>query len=537
MNAAIENCVIARFFRTLSCIWGSSVSKKPADRLSRLFSRSRLWAMLSGLLGSDGRWTGASLLRRFLDSVNAALWRLGRLLLPVWNGCLPVRVLRAIRRSAAVRGSVVLGEVFCPGLRTTIIYLFALYLPIDWALRDVVSWSAAASVWDEAFLFLTALYTICDRMFSSRPRESVTTPLDGAIILFLGVGAALMTVISPRFYIAFQGYRATVQYLLWFFLLVRLFDNRNRVFALYRALIILAVLIALHGIYQFIAAVPIPSHWQTSTEVAVRTRVYSIFGSPNIMGSFMVMFAPMSAALAYSSKQLQFKLAAWACTGVMCFACLFTFSRGAWLGMGVAILIFSVLVDRKLLLLMLIGEACAMCVPDVYNRIAFLFTEQFAEASAAGGRQARWAIGMKLLHEDHPFLGFGLGRYGGAVAMNNKVETRFQYYYLDNYYMRILVEMGYSGLGAYLLMMFSNVFTALRSIFRTFKTDRAAAVMCSGMLSGMAGVLVHCLYENIFEEPYMMAYFWAIAAMTVFFGFLEKNATTRGLSAEGGKKI
>lgn len=37
----------------------------------------------------------------------------------------------------------------------------------------------------------------------------------------------------------------------------------------------------------------------------------------------------------------------------------------------------------------------------------------------------------------------------------------------------------------------------------------------------MAGVLVHCYFENIFEEPYMMAIFWTIAAMTVYLGFLR----------------
>ena len=45
--------------------------------------------------------------------------------------------------------------------------------------------------------------------------------------------------------------------------------------------------------------------------------------------------------------------------------------------------------------------------------------------------------------------------------------------------------------------------------------------MCAGMLSGMAGVLVHCYFENIFEEPYMMAIFWTIAAMTVYLVFLR----------------
>ena len=49
------------------------------------------------------------------------------------------------------------------------------------------------------------------------------------------------------------------------------------------------------------------------------------------------------------------------------------------------------------------------------------------------------------------------------------------------------------------------------------------------MFCGLLGVLVHCFFENIFEEPYMMVYFWAIAAMIVYFGFLrdeKKEAQT-----------
>ena len=46
----------------------------------------------------------------------------------------------------------------------------------------------------------------------------------------------------------------------------------------------LGVFLALPGFSQYIVAVPIPASWMTHPETAVRTRVYSIFGSPNIMG-------------------------------------------------------------------------------------------------------------------------------------------------------------------------------------------------------------------------------------------------------------
>ena len=56
-------------------------------------------------------------------------------------------------------------------------------------------------------------------------------------------------------------------------------------------------------------------------------------------------------------------------------------------------------------------------------------------------------------------------------------------------------------------------------------TNKVLAVFSVCLL----GVLVHCFFENIFEEPYMMVYFWAIAAMIVYFGFLrdeKKEAQT-----------
>ena len=49
--------------------------------------------------------------------------------------------------------------------------------------------------------------------------------------------------------------------------------------------------------------------------------------------------------------------------------------------------------------------------------------------------------------------------------------------------------------------------------------------LCAGMFAGLIGVLVHCYGENIFEEPYMMVYFWLIAGLLIWAGFLRKKTT------------
>ena len=123
--------------------------------------------------------------------------------------------------------------------------------------------------------------------------------------------------------------------------------------------------------------------------------------------------------------------------------------------------------------------------------------------------------------------GFGLGRFGGAVAMQNKIieqNEEFSYFYMDNYYLKTLVEMGYVGLIAFIILLVGMSLWCLRSIGRTrlCETDRTR-VLAVSLFSGMCGVMVHCYFENIFEVPYMMAYFWSMAAAVLYLGYFRKK--------------
>ena len=114
--------------------------------------------------------------------------------------------------------------------------------------------------------------------------------------------------------------------------------------------------------------------------------------------------------------------------------------------------------------------------------------------------------------------------------MQNQVieETEtFEYFYMDNYYLKTLVEMGYIGLIFFIILLVGLVLWCLRSIGRTGynQTDRTR-VLAVSMFAGMCGVLVHCYFENIFEVPYMMAYFWSMAAAILYLGYFRKRRRT-----------
>ena len=423
------------------------------------------------------------------------------------------------------RSSRIFGWLFSGGMTAILLFAIGLYVLIDYTLRDILAIPVISSVWDEALLLFCVIWIIWERKKAAPAISPKLNPLDLPVAVFFVTCFVLLNVVCPYFSIQVSGFRATCQYLFWFYLVTRLIRSDRDCMTLYLTLVTLSFVLSLHGIYQYITKAPMPSNWVAQAETAVRTRVYSIFGSPNIMGDFMVMFVPMAAALAYYAEKPSQKIMAWITTFCMCFACLFTMSRGAWVAMAVAILLFILLVDRRLFLLLAAGLVVLVMIPFVRTRIGFLFTQDFVDANTNGGRGGRWSLGMELLQASGIWTGVGHGMFGGAVAMQNQVLDNVQYFYLDNYYLKTLVENGYLGLGAFIIMLLGMIVTSCRSICRTGAQWKQKAnrnyPLVVGMFCGLCGVLVHCFFENIFEEPYMMVYFWAIAAMIVYFGFLR----------------
>ena len=535
-----EGSAIARAGGFLRKAWKTSFTAGIIEHLRERYAQSntrRRWDTLCGRPDP----AADSLYSRFLAVLDRLFGWLGNAL----EHSLFYRIVDILKRLyfRITSGSYVFSLINSVPLRRWVLLLFALYLPVGYALHKVPGLARLASIWEELFILAAAAFIIwraCLRKADNFRRPCST---EVGLLLFMGVGLLLMMINREYPSIALAGYRAEVEYMVWFFLILRLVDDREDAKFLIWAFAAVVFVLCIHGCYQFVVKVPIPASWTTKTEASVRTRVFSITGSPNIFGSLIVMAAPTMAALAYYAKKTWAKLVFTGATGVMLLCDLFTFSRGSWVGLLAAIIVFAFFIDKRLIALM--GAAAAailVAVPSITSRIAYLFTDAYTTASNAGGRGIRWATGRALLMENSPWLGFGLGRFGGAVAMNNQVMdvTRdFKYFYLDNYYLKTLVEMGYIGMIFFILALMIFVVISFKSIYKSGLGDAAAAgegqdpliryigsdkVVCVGVFSGLFGVLAHCFFENIFEETYMMAYFWGLAAaMTALGLFLGKR--------------
>jgi O-antigen ligase len=570
---SVSDSLLLRLIITVKAIWqkGWFCSIGQAWQRSYAVSASR-----RGWEGFMGRPDPVGLSWYGRTAVKLGLWLdgLGKLL----NVSLLARALGSVSRVWARLGecSVVFGMINRLNLRQWLLVFFAFYLPLEYIIRDKIGIAILASVWEELFILAAIALIVWQRAKGSTAGLQRETSLDVYILLFMAVGLLLMMLVRPFPAVAFPGYRAVVTYMVWFFLIIRLVADDRDAKVLYGAFLCMAGLLCLHGVYQYVVAVPIPESWVSQTELGVRTRVFSLTGSPNILGSLIVLTAPMMASMAYYLKRSWAKFLFVCLTGMMCLCLLFTFSRGAWVGMVVAVLLFALFVDRRLIAIMgAAGAAALALVPSITSRLTYLFTTDYAEASAIGGRVLRWEVGRLLLTDNNPWLGFGLGRFGGAVAMNNQIldETEtFEYFYMDNYYLKTMVEMGYIGLIFFLVLLAAFVIWGLRAVYRSGLEARLTAagkagsivngspsgqpehlaaradflvtaragllgsdallrnignkkIPAVGILAGQIGVLTHCYFENIFEEPYMMAYFWGLAGLLFYIGFFSGTSS------------
>ena len=252
--------------------WFSALahSSKVLTFLSRTWrsSRTRAWCICR-LASSDAPTRESRAAKRF-ERLNARLAARHGL-----KDCLDHSLLCRIWRFFVRCGqnSRLFSWLFSDGLHGVILFALSMYVIIDYVLRDLLAVPVLSSCWDECLMLLALGCVVYERLGRETPLQTGCNPLDLPVCIFLTVCFVLMNVVTPYYSIQISGFRATVQYMLWFFLVTRLVHDDGDFMRVYLALVVLATVIALHGVYQYIVVVPIPSSWMTHTETLVRTRV------------------------------------------------------------------------------------------------------------------------------------------------------------------------------------------------------------------------------------------------------------------------
>ncbi|MCF6460442.1 polymerase [Clostridium sp. Cult3] len=274
-------------------------------------------------------------------------------------------------------------------------------------------------------------------------------------------------------------------------------------------LVIAATLVALYGLYQYKVGVEMEDKWVDAVNNPdVKTRVYSVFGNPNILAEYLIMIIPISASLFWYSKKIHKKAIFLITSLILTIALVLTLSRGGWVGFAFGIFIFIILIEKKLLLSIIpIVLAGVYFLPQsIVNRI--LTIGNLGDSSNAY-RIRLWKITLEIIR-DNWLVGVGFGYIPFKTTFETYIRT-MPAYHSHNTYLQTMGEMGILGLIVFIMLIFVLYKYGIKRLMK--QEDRYIRTMAGGVLAGLAALLAHGAVESVLYLPKIIITFWTLVGL------------------------
>jgi O-antigen ligase len=407
---------------------------------------------------------------------------------------------------------------------------------------DVLPTSVAtlAHLFSEALLLAVSLVIAARAWAAGRLVGALRHPVTVGMLGFAAVGLLSAVLNGVPLQIAAMGLLFTLDATILFFL-PRLagFTQRQSLVAA-GALVAIVFAAALLAIGQAILSPRILGLDPVRGRFGEVYRLASIFGDPNVFGAFLVAAAPFVLLMATRLPTARLRRTAGVIAFILILALWVSFSRGAWLALVIGAGAVLAIVDRRALLLGLV-----ICVVSFGTAVVMprdLLVPR-AGGSGSGGEQRPELIGSTIdrvgtigvggdlrtlfvlnaipILRDHPLLGVGPGRYGGAVADNYGTPIYERYdtdalfanplqRTVDNFWLHILVEMGIVG---FILFLGSATLVGLRVLGEARHAHGWRRVLLGGIAAATAGMAVSSVSTMLLEANSIGFPFWFLLGL------------------------
>lgn len=427
--------------------------------------------------------------------------------------------------------------------------------------------SYAAHRWPRATIVAAALVTLADPAVTPRiiPSELTLGPI-GASEPLLAVAGAVIVVTALRRGTFAQAFRDPV------FLLIGLFLAVSILSALVNAT---PPLVAAFGIFMTVDAIAMYFVWRmlpSDLGTAARAigavvgvalvaslfgigqvlldpnllgfavfegrfgeggRITSFMGNPNMLSPLIGFALPFPLFGAVRLQRPRQRWIAGAVAFVLLLALVLTFSRGAWIAVGLGTVLGALLLDRRALLvlvvLVLLASVSAVYLPRNLavdrdggegppppDLIDTTF-DRFEHLGEEADNRARFLRdGLRIIH-DHLLLGVGPGRYGGAAAtiipspVYEEYDTDLAgFRTVHNFWLHLAGEVGAIGLAVFLTVVFSLLIRYLRAAWRV---EGLAFILLAGTATATLVIGLNNVTEMGLEGNVPAVVMWLILAV------------------------
>ncbi len=372
-------------------------------------------------------------------------------------------------------------------------------------------------------MVLVALSFLCTAVFclhviADRDFRFAKSPVNLFVVFF---AMALLWGCVNSFSVVASASQVAVHlsFVLFYFVVINTIRTKKQWMSLVKLMLLSAFLVALYGVYQNFAGVEGAESWLDEEMFeGIRVRVYSFFNNPNVLGEFLVLTIPLVVAMLWAKMRGAYR-------SVFCFillsmaACMiFTWSRGAWLGVFFACALFLVIMDKRWVLL---GVLALLLLPLLMvlsgntTILERLLSVGNTQDTSTAYRVSIWQASI-LIIKDFWVSGIGIGSEAfksvyPAYALSGADFALHSH----NLYLQIWVEMGIIGIAALLFMVLAFVKQVFsNAVIGAHKKDSHAKLVIA-LGAGVLGFLLQGLTDYVWYNYKILMIFWIFFALGV----------------------
>jgi O-antigen ligase len=286
------------------------------------------------------------------------------------------------------------------------------------------------------------------------------------------------------------------------------FRQTRLVLTLLGVLFLAASAEALYGVYQFVTATG-PAHFALGPFI----RAFGHFGQPNPFAGYLASVVPLALVMIFVSPSRRYRVFAFVCAGIIGTAILMSFSRGAWLGLSVALIVMLLSwrpsAARALALFAAVGLILAILgatnlMPPILAERLGPVAEYFGVFDVRGVRPtpenfalierlAHWQAGWEMFLEN-PVLGVGAGNYPVRYLDYSLPGWPDSLGHAHNYYLNMAAEAGVAA-GLALVWVLGSIMATARAAFR--RSAGFSRGLALGLLGATVVFAVHSFFDNL----------------------------------------
>jgi O-antigen ligase len=386
------------------------------------------------------------------------------------------------------------------------LFLFTIVLYFrPYEFSSVLGWTAGSAFW----IALATLAIFLPSQLALRGNLTAR-PAEVNLILILTVLALLSIPIGSNPAESWTTFNDTfIKAVLIFVVMINVVSTEHRLNGLIYLSFAVSLLLSLYSIMDY---------WNGNLSVdgyRVKPMIGGIFGNPNDMAIHLVTMVPIALGMAFGSRNILKRVALLVSAVLFVAAIVVTYSRGGFLGLVGAAVVFTWVLARKkkglgLLILFLSAGALMVIAPGNYlGRVLSIFGLAGDPTGSATARKT--VLIHSLIVAIRNPLGVGMGNYR-FMAPHDAVS--------HNAYTQVATEMGIPALIVYILFMVKS-FRRLRQInYDDSAFGKRVYYLSVGLQAALVGYMVSSFFASVAYQwyvYYLVGFSFSLWRITAFF--------------------